>query len=67
MPSVANGGISEDGTVYTFHIREGVTFHDGAELTPSDVAYSFQRGLLQSDPNGPQWLLLEPIFGLHLR
>ena len=63
VPSVENGGISEDGLTYTFHIREGVTFHDGAELTPSDVAYSFQRGLLQSDPNGPQWLFLEPILG----
>ena len=37
---------SEDGTVWTFQIREGVKFHDGADLTPSDVAYSFQRGLL---------------------
>jgi peptide/nickel transport system substrate-binding protein len=63
VPSLENGGISEDGTVYTFNIREGVTFHDGAELTASDVAYSFQRGLLQSDPNGPQWLLIEPILG----
>jgi len=63
VPSLENGGISEDGKVYTFNIREGVTFHDGAELTPSDVAYSFQRGLLQSDPNGPQWLFVEPILG----
>jgi peptide/nickel transport system substrate-binding protein len=63
VPSVENGGISEDGLTYTFNIREGVTFHDGAEMTPSDVAYSFQRGLLQSDPNGPQWLFLEPILG----
>lgn len=63
VPSVANGGISEDGLTYTFNIREGVTFHDGGTLTPSDVAYTFQRGLLQSDPNGPQWLLLEPILG----
>jgi peptide/nickel transport system substrate-binding protein len=63
VPSVANGGISEDGLTYTFHIREGVSFHDGGTLEPHDVAYSFQRGLLQSDPNGPQWLLLEPIMG----
>src|SRR5690554_3605209 len=39
--------VSDDGTVYTFTIREGVTFHEGGELTPSDVAYTFQRGLLQ--------------------
>ncbi|WP_374687651.1 ABC transporter substrate-binding protein [Promineifilum sp.] len=61
VPSLDNGGISEDGLTYTFQIREGVTFHAGGTLEPHDVAYSFQRGLLQSDPNGPQWLLLEPI------
>jgi peptide/nickel transport system substrate-binding protein len=38
-----------------------VTFHEGGTLEPHDIAYSFQRGLLQSDPNGPQWILLEPI------
>ncbi|WP_374687654.1 ABC transporter substrate-binding protein [Promineifilum sp.] len=63
VPSVENGGISEDGLTYTFNIREGITFHDGATLEASDVAYSWTRGMLQSDPNGPQWLLLEPIMG----
>jgi peptide/nickel transport system substrate-binding protein len=63
VPTVENGGISEGGLTYTFKIREGITFHDGAAMTPSDVAYSFQRGLLQSDPNGPQWLMLEPMLG----
>jgi peptide/nickel transport system substrate-binding protein len=63
VPSLENGLISEDGKTYTFNIREGVTFHDGGELTPTDVAYTFWRGLLQSDPNGPQWLLLEPLLG----
>ena len=58
VPSAENGLISEDGLTYTFNIREGVTFHDGGTLEPSDVAYTFQRGLLQSDPNGPQWLAL---------
>jgi peptide/nickel transport system substrate-binding protein len=63
VPSLENGLISEDGLTYTFNIREGVTFHEGGTLEPHDVAYTFQRGLLQSDPNGPQWLLLEPIMG----
>lgn len=63
VPTQENGGISEDGLTYTFQIREGVTFHAGGTLEPHDVAYTFQRGLLQSDPNGPQWLLLEPILG----
>lgn len=56
--------VSDDGTVYTFTIREGVTFHEGGELTPSDVAYSFQRGLLQGGHASPQWLLTEPFFGV---
>ncbi|HEX6384910.1 MAG TPA: ABC transporter substrate-binding protein [Anaerolineae bacterium] len=65
VPDAENGGISEDGLTYTFQIREGVTFHEGGTLEPHDVAYTFQRGLLQSDVNGPQWLLIEPIMGYH--
>jgi peptide/nickel transport system substrate-binding protein len=63
VPSVENGLVSEDGSTYTFNIRPGVNFHDGGTLEPHDVAYTFQRGLLQSDPNGPQWLFIEPIMG----
>lgn len=63
VPSLENGLISEDGLSYTFNIRPGVTFHEGGTLEPHDVAYTFQRGLLQSDPNSAQWLLLEPILG----
>jgi len=63
IPTVENGGISEDGMTYTFKIRDGVTFHNGNDLTPSDFEYTFERGLIQSDVNGPQWLLIEPLLG----
>jgi len=63
VPSLENGLISEDGLTYTFNIRPGVTFHDGGTLEAHDVAYTFWRGLLQSDVNGPQWLWLEPLMG----
>ena len=34
--------ISDDGLVYTFHIRDDVTFHDGSALTAEDCAFSVQ-------------------------
>jgi peptide/nickel transport system substrate-binding protein len=64
VPQLAESwSLSEDGRVWTFHIRRGVQFHAGGDLTPSDVAYSFQRGLLQGGYSSPQWLLAEPFFG----
>lgn len=35
--------ISDDGTVFTFHLRPGVKFHNGREMTAEDVKYSFDR------------------------
>ncbi len=43
VPTQENGLVSEDGLTYTFPIREGVTFHDGTELTAEDVKYSWDR------------------------
>ena len=43
VPTQENGLVSEDGLTYTFPIREGVTFHDGTELTADDVKYSWDR------------------------
>jgi len=34
---------NEDGTVWTFHIREDVHFHDGTALDAADVVYSLER------------------------
>jgi ABC-type transport system substrate-binding protein len=35
--------ISEDGLTYTFHLRAGVKFHNGREMTAEDVKYSLDR------------------------
>ena len=37
--------ISPDGTTYTFHLRTGVTFHDGSPLTAADVACCYLGGV----------------------
>ena len=48
MPTVANGGISSDGLIYTFKIKQGVTWSDGVSVTASDFAYAIGR-LLDPD------------------
>ena len=65
LPSLATEWtISGDGKTYRFKIREGVTFHNGNPLTPEDVEYSFERGMVQDYAIGPQWMFFEPLFGL---
>src|SRR5438132_8392067 len=35
--------VSPDGLTYTFKLRRGAKFHDGAEVTAEDVRYSIER------------------------
>jgi peptide/nickel transport system substrate-binding protein len=46
---------SDDGLTYTFHLRQGVKFHDGTELLASDVVYSHNR--LQTIGEGYAYLV----------
>ncbi|AMW32474.1 peptide/nickel transport system substrate-binding protein [Fervidobacterium changbaicum] len=67
VPTVKNGLIKDGGKTYVFPIRKGVKFHNGNPLTPEDVEYSFERGLLYDPEGGPMWMLWYAIFGVHSR
>jgi peptide/nickel transport system substrate-binding protein len=56
--------LSDDGLTYSFQLHQGVQFHDGADLTASDVTYSFVRGMLQGGGSSPQFLIIEPFYGV---
>ncbi len=51
--------VSKDGKTYTFKLRPGVKFHNGAPLTSADVVWSWKRYL---DPN-TKWLCLAEFDG----
>jgi peptide/nickel transport system substrate-binding protein len=43
-PALAESwGVSPDQRVWTFHLRRGVTFHDGSPFTADDVVFSYRR------------------------
>jgi peptide/nickel transport system substrate-binding protein len=40
VPTKANGGVSADGKTFTFHLRRGVKWSDGAPFDADDVVFS---------------------------
>ena len=62
IPDLAHSWeIAKDGKTYTFFLRKGVQFHDGAELTADDVKATFDR--IAKPPAGHQHPAQHPVQG----
>ena len=48
--------VSEDGKVYTFHLRTGVLFHDGTTFDAQDVKFSLDRARAPDSANAQKAL-----------
>jgi peptide/nickel transport system substrate-binding protein/oligopeptide transport system substrate-binding protein len=54
--------LAGDGVTYTFHLRQGVHFHDGTPFSAADVKHSWERVLDPATRGGRGWPLY-PIRG----
>lgn len=43
QPQMASWDVSDDGKIYTFTLRDGLTFHDGSPVTAEDAVASLSR------------------------
>ncbi len=48
IPSIENGGVSEDGKTITMHLRDDIVWSDGTPITADDFAFTYQMIV---DPN----------------
>jgi len=63
VPALAESWeISGDGLTYTFHLKKGVRFHNGREVTSEDFRFNFERCLLPENRSERSWVL-SPIKG----
>lgn len=57
LPALAERwDISEDGMSYVFTLREGVSYHSGAEMTAADVKFSLDRARADDSTNAQKAL-----------
>ncbi|MCA9980359.1 MAG: hypothetical protein KDD89_05990, partial [Anaerolineales bacterium] len=42
IPSLENGGISEDGTVITLSLRDDIVWSDGTPITAEDFVFTYE-------------------------
>jgi oligopeptide transport system substrate-binding protein len=65
VPDIAlSWDISEDGTVYTFYLRQDVYFQDGRQVTAADFEYSWERACNPQTGSQTAAVYLDDIVGV---
>jgi len=60
-PWIANSwNITPDGKTYTFHLKKGLRFHDGSEITAEDVVFSMERLVAVGGPVSTHFKMVKP-------
>ena len=66
VPDLAESwDVDESGTIYTFTIKEGITFHNGRPITAADFKYSLERATDPELHSDTAFLYLADIVGVH--
>jgi peptide/nickel transport system substrate-binding protein len=55
--------LTDGGKNITIALREGITFHDGTPFNASCVKWNVERAMKIFYPDGPVWMLAEPLKG----
>lgn len=66
VPALAERWENPDPTTWVFHMRQGLTFHDGEAVTAEDVVYTFQS-ILDESFGAPNRALYVPISSVTAR
>lgn len=53
--------VSDDGSEYTFKLREGVTFHNGEAFNADAVVFSWERGKNPENQWSDKWVLADSV------
>jgi len=57
--------VSDDGMMYTFHLRQNAKFHNGRAVTAQDFVYSFERAASPALASETALTYLGDIVGIH--
>ena len=66
IPALAESWRAVDDTTWEFKLRRGVKFHNGADFTAEDIAYTFDRVPKVANSPGSFAIYTRPVVGLEI-